>query len=73
MNSNYGKTNMIKKRGGVLQHCGTPIRMVPRESAVCYLSKEYNRIEIRADILGWSSSILNRMSTTSAFVRRSKK
>ncbi|KAI5811833.1 ankyrin repeat-containing domain protein [Pyronema omphalodes] len=34
---------------GEAKRCGAPIRMVPRESAICSLSQDYNKIEIRAD------------------------
>jgi hypothetical protein len=35
---------------GSWKRCGAPIRMVPRESAICSMSKDYNRIQIdRAD------------------------
>ncbi|KAI5811817.1 hypothetical protein BZA77DRAFT_270912, partial [Pyronema omphalodes] len=34
---------------GEAKRCGAPIRMVPRESAVCSVSEDCNRIEIRAD------------------------
>ncbi|KAI5817778.1 hypothetical protein BZA77DRAFT_25759 [Pyronema omphalodes] len=34
---------------GVAKRSGSPIRMVPRESAVCSVSEDHNRIEIRAD------------------------
>jgi hypothetical protein len=34
---------------GGWERCGAPIRMVPRESAVCSISNGYNIIAIRAD------------------------